>query len=217
LKDESYIIQQEPAKDTRRWCAMFLIFLYQISQLYNYDTPSLIQTKLMNEFKVSNSKYSLMYTMYSLPNLVFPLFGGCLMDKFGSDVMLIVSSILAAIGPVITWYGACDQSFYTMVFGRFIFGPGSEMLLVMQYVNLSKWFSDSEYSKAVGFCQAFGTIISLSNGFITPQIAQAYGTHTALFVGAVVGAVSIVFMLMYLSLSRKVEQEKLALETESIF
>lgn len=38
----------------------------------------------------------------------------------------------------------------------------------------------------------------------------------ALFVGAAVGAVSIVFMLMYLSLSRKVEQEKLALETESI-
>lgn len=42
LKEESYIAAPEPAKDRRRWYAMYLIFLYQISQLYNYDTPSLI-------------------------------------------------------------------------------------------------------------------------------------------------------------------------------
>lgn len=54
-KDESFVIQHEQAKDPRRWYAMGLIFLYQISQLYNYDTPSLIQTRLMKEFKVSNS------------------------------------------------------------------------------------------------------------------------------------------------------------------
>lgn len=93
-----------------------------------------------------------MYTMYSLPNLVFPLFGGALMDKFGTDVMLATSSILAAIGPIITYWGVCDLSFNTMVLGRFIFGPGSEMLLVLQFVNLSRWFADSEYSKAVGYC-----------------------------------------------------------------
>lgn len=90
--------------------------------------------------------------MYGLPNLVFPLFGGFLMDKFGSDVVLIAASTLATVGPIITYWGAAEKSFSTMILGRFIFGPGSEMLIVMQYVNLSRWFTDNEYLKAVGYC-----------------------------------------------------------------
>lgn len=62
-----------------------------------------------------------------------------------------------------------------------------------------------------------GIIVSLSNGFITPQVALAYGTHTALLSCACVGLFSLIFVSMYLNLSRKVEKERLVLERESIF
>lgn len=52
----------------------------------------------MKEFKVENSSYILMYSLYSLPNLVIPLLGGLMIDKFGANLVLIYAATMPAIG-----------------------------------------------------------------------------------------------------------------------
>jgi MFS family permease len=116
---------------TEKWDALFYICMYSIVTLYNYDMPSIMETEIINHFKVTNTRYSLMYTLYSIPNIIFPLFGGYFVDKFGTSKLLVYASFLGIIGQFIVFLGAYTDWFNLMLLGRFLFGAGSEFLLVL--------------------------------------------------------------------------------------
>lgn len=40
----------------------------------------------------------MMYSLYSLPNIFFPLFGGYFTDKFGSEKLLMFSASFTVAG-----------------------------------------------------------------------------------------------------------------------
>jgi MFS family permease len=44
--------------------------------------------------------YSLLYSVYSLPNIVLPFFGGVFVDRFGARVCLLVFTFFIVIGQV---------------------------------------------------------------------------------------------------------------------
>ena len=44
--------------------------------------------------------FNLMYTVYSVPNCVLPLFGGMLADAIGNRVCLVLFASLIALGQV---------------------------------------------------------------------------------------------------------------------
>lgn len=44
--------------------------------------------------------YSLLYTVYSLPNIILPFFGGFFVDKFGARVCLVAFTLFLVIGQV---------------------------------------------------------------------------------------------------------------------
>jgi hypothetical protein len=46
----------------------------------------------------SESKYNLLYSVYSYPNIILPLFGGLLIDKLGIGISIIVFSSLLTLG-----------------------------------------------------------------------------------------------------------------------
>lgn len=117
--------------ESSKWNALFFICFYSIVQFYCYDMPSLMETQLIEHFKVTNTKYSLMYSFYSMPNIIFPFFGGYLCDKIGTSKLLLFASIAGTLGQTIVFIGAALENFYVMLFGRFLFGTGSEFLLVL--------------------------------------------------------------------------------------
>jgi MFS family permease len=49
--------------------------------------------------------YSLLYTVYSLPNMVLPIFGGIFLDKIGIRSGLLLFTFILTIGQFIFMIG----------------------------------------------------------------------------------------------------------------
>ena len=54
--------------------------------------------------------------------------------------------------------GAQKDVFGLMLFGRTIFGMGTETLMLVQMVDIAYWFIDKEFSLAVGISQFVANI-----------------------------------------------------------
>lgn len=77
--------------------AMACCFL--LGSYYCYDIPGAIESSFRADFdNMSATKYSLLYTIYSYPNCVLPLFGGVLLDRVGIRFGLILFTIILTLG-----------------------------------------------------------------------------------------------------------------------
>lgn len=56
--------------------------------------PSLLQETL----HLSDTQYNLLYSVYSFPNIVLPLFGGLLVDRCGTKASLILFVSFIVLG-----------------------------------------------------------------------------------------------------------------------
>ena len=117
---------------------------------YSFDNPAELENVLEKKFQISMTEYSLLYSLYSLPNTIIPFLGGIFIDSAGYYAGLIISSVIVTIGQTIIAVGGYQGSFHLMLVGRFIFGIGSETLWVVQALYVSNWFFDQELSLAMG-------------------------------------------------------------------
>ncbi|RHY79838.1 hypothetical protein DYB26_002571 [Aphanomyces astaci] len=69
---------------------LLLASLLNFGGCYCYDNPSALKSQLTQHFSGSN----LLYSVYSVPNMVLPLFGGVLTDKFGPRYVLVATTSL---------------------------------------------------------------------------------------------------------------------------
>jgi MFS family permease len=84
----------------------------------------------MDRLGIDDFQYSWLYSIYSLPNVILPLFGGYLIDYVGIRVSILLFSVLLAAGQAIFAFGCDLGSFYIALLGRFVFGLGGESLNV---------------------------------------------------------------------------------------
>jgi MFS family permease len=59
---------------------------FLMGSYYCYDNPAALSTYLedsTNTWYLSTKQVAVFYSVYSLPNVVLPLFGGILLDKIG--------------------------------------------------------------------------------------------------------------------------------------
>lgn len=57
----------------------------------------------------------MLYTLYSIPNILLPFFGGVFVDRFGARVMLLVFSGTILLGQIIFAIGCTISSFDLML------------------------------------------------------------------------------------------------------
>ena len=61
-----------------------LAIFYEVAPYFCYDNPAPLKTKLKEPpFNLTDGQFNDLYSIYSLPNMVLPLFGGVFMDKIG--------------------------------------------------------------------------------------------------------------------------------------
>jgi len=109
---------------------------------YCFDNPAELEEVFEKKFNISMTKYSLMYSLYSLPNMIIPLLAGIFLNKMGHHLGLFLTSLLVTIGTSIIAYGGYNNHFDMILLGRTIFGMGAETLWVIQAVFVSNWFYD---------------------------------------------------------------------------
>lgn len=145
--------------------------MLKFSDYYIYDIPAVLKSQLVSSFSNNygsdNSEfiYSMLYTVYALPNIILPLIGGVLTDKFGKKnffiyhliiflgdrFMNVIYTLIIMVGQALFCIGVSTGNAYIAIFGRFFFGIGGESLNICMTTLIIKWFQGNELS----FSQVF--------------------------------------------------------------
>ncbi|KAJ1509410.1 hypothetical protein HMI55_007386 [Coelomomyces lativittatus] len=106
------------------------------------------------------------YIAYSLPNIVLPFLGGSFMDRYGAQWIAFVFSIFVVLGQYCFTFGIIGKSQGWAIFGRCLFGIGSETLAVAQQRITTKWFIGNELALAVGINLSVARLGSVINDVV---------------------------------------------------
>lgn len=162
-----------------------------------YDIPSALHQQIQTYMPQSSNfetKFNLLYTAYSIPNTILPLFGGNVVDRYGAPKCQTVFAIIIFLGSCILSMGVSNHSWKLMYFGRFVFGLGAESLSVAQSTVLSEWFEGREVALAMGIALSVSRLGSIWNNLISPKVANAKngGVETAFWLGALLTSTSVI-------------------------
>jgi len=142
-----------------RWLVLVMIGLVVFGVYYAYDSVVPIADYIISEMGVTRAQYGLLFSYYSLPNLLMVLLGGILLDRVGIRKSGILFVTMCVVGVLVTALGG-SKSFQLMLWGRLIYGIGAESLSVTQIKVLSKWFKWKEFAFAMGL---YITLVRLGN------------------------------------------------------
>lgn len=135
---------------------------------------------------MNDVEYQLLYSMYSFPNIILPLFGGYFIDKIGKRTGIIVFACIVAVGQFIfavsTHAAQSSEGFgkFLMVLGRFIFGIGGENLAVTESSYIASWFKGKELSLALGIDLCVTKIAAAINDDTQPFFYTNSGNHLSM-------------------------------------
>jgi MFS family permease len=141
--------------------------------------------------------FSLLYTVYSIPNIFLPFFGGFFVDKFGVRITLLATTIFITAGQVVFAFGLSIKSWPVMFLGRVIYGFGGESLGVANSAVLANWFQGKELAFAFGLNLSVARLGSVANNLISPPLASSGGVVFALWFGAILCAGSVGCVLIF--------------------
>jgi len=151
--------------------------------------------------------FSLLYTLYAVPNIVLPFFGGYFTDKWGARFCLLMFSSLLTIGQVVFALGLSIKSWPLMYLGRIIFGCGGENMNVANSAILSVWFKDKELAFAFGLNLSISRLGSVANNLISPVITDSVDIVFALWFGVLLCGCSVACAVLISYLDHGVEAQ----------
>lgn len=75
----------KPSFKETRWRYLMLCFAccFLMGSYFCYDNPGVIENTYEKNTGTSQTTFSLLYTVYSYPNTVLPIFGGIFLDMVG--------------------------------------------------------------------------------------------------------------------------------------
>jgi MFS family permease len=202
MSEKTYIPKpQRPV----RWLILLLACVMMIGNYYSYDTPAALYTQLkqmMGGGPGFDQNFNLLYTVYSIPNMVLPFFGGFFVDKLGAPRCLLIFCTCLCLGQSVFAIGATMENWYIMWLGRVIFGFGGESCTVAQSALLAQWFGGQELALAFGLNLSLARLGSVLNNLISPAVANRWSTPISLFVGAAWCGLSLVLALALYPIDR---------------
>ena len=180
----------EKSKLGVRWLVLLLLSLLMIGNYYCYDNPAALYSQLAAEFAGTphfDFYFDGLYSVYSLPNIVLPLAGGVIVDRWGVVRSLHLFTLLILLGQVVFAAACSAGSLQGMLLGRALFGLGGENLSVAQSAFVTEWFQTKELALALGVTLSVARFGSVLNNSASPALAAALGSvGGALWAGAAV-------------------------------
>jgi len=178
----------EKSESKLRWLILLLTCIMMMGSYYAVDNPAALKTQIddyMRNPADYETLYSLLYTLYSVPNVFLPFFGGYFVDKLGVRLCLTVFSSLIATGQVIFALGLSIRSWPVMLVGRTVFGFGGESLGVANSAILASWFKGKELAFAFGLNLSIARVGSVINNIASPALAESFSVPFALWFSAI--------------------------------
>ena len=157
---------------------------------------------------MTSTQYAMLYTIYSLPNLILPLLGGMLLDSLGIRTGLILFCVILFAGQALFTMGGANGNYEMMLAGRGVFGAGGESMSVAQSSIVSVWFKGKELAFALGLNLSVARLGSVINAATVPELYNKYGLGMALGVGCILCAFSVLCAIGIACVDKKAEEEE---------
>jgi MFS family permease len=193
-----------PSRPIYRFINLVFIASLSFGSYFAYDIIGAIAPSLVEELKAGRATVGTMNTMYSIAAILVVLFGGILIDRLGTRKSSIIFSVLVLVGATIVWQA---RSIPLIFLGRFIFGAGSEPLVVAQSAMLARWFKSKELAMAFGIQLTVSRMGSLF-AFNTGELFSSYfgSFRYALLAAVAACALSLIGNLFYIVLDKRGEK-----------
>mgnify|MGYP002632656194 CR=1 FL=1 len=91
-------VTKDVKKGPLRWVMLSMACCFLLGSYYCYDIPGAIETRFKKDYDLTSFQYAFLYTIYSYPNCLLPLFGGVLLDKIGIRFGLILFTVVLTLG-----------------------------------------------------------------------------------------------------------------------
>lgn len=192
-----------PAKPLYRFIILVFVASLSFGSYFAYDIVGAIAPTLIEELGATRGTLGTFYTMYHVAAIFFVLIGGFLIDRIGTRKASLLFSLLVLVGAGLVWSAKSIPMFFV---GRFIFGAGSEPLIIAQSAILARWFKNKELAFSFGITltvSRLGTLFAFNTGEL---ITSHFGSFRyALFVAVIACAISIVGNIFYIIMDRRGE------------
>jgi MFS family permease len=193
-----------PTRAPYRFTVLIFAALLSFGSYFAYDIVGAIAPTLVEKLGATRGTVGLFYFMYSFAAVLSVFAGGLLIDWLGTRKASILFSVLVFLGAVLVWLAKSLPVFFA---GRFIFGAGSEPLIIAQSAIIARWFKGKEMALAFGIAltvSRLGTLFAFNTGEL---ITSYFGSFRyALFAAAVFCLVSLVANIVYIILDRRGER-----------
>ncbi len=194
----------DPSTRLYRFTILFFVSLLTFGSYFAYDSVGAIAPQLIKELHIDRSAIGGMYTVYSIAAIISVLMGGFLIDKIGTRRASMIFAGLVAIGATIV---ALANNIVVLYIGRFIFGAGSEALVVAQSAILARWFKGKELALSFGIALTISRLGTLFSFNTEALISSYFGNYKAALWAAVIFClVSFGAVLVYVIMDKRGEK-----------
>lgn len=190
-----------PTSRAHRFLALIFMCLLGFGSYFCYDNPGALQTIFKRDLDLTSTQFTLIYSIYSWPNVILCFLGGFLIDRvFGIRLGTIVYMLILLVGQLIFASGGILQTFWLMIVGRFIFGIGAESLAVAQNSYAVLWFKGKELNMVFGLQLSVARFGSTVNFWVMQPlydyVSKFYDAHRVLGVVLLLATLTCVMSLL---------------------
>ena len=144
---------------TYRYLVLILVCTVKISQNYIYDVPASLERVIIQTLNIDVSRYTILYSVYSWPNIIFTVIGGILVDRIlGKRLGIFLFMVVTTIGQLVMAVGGFFDMFWLMVVGRFVIGLGGEIALITSNALIAVWFRGKEITFVFALLGTIGRV-----------------------------------------------------------
>jgi len=209
--DEAFVITQFPLWHPKgpiyRYAVLFVACIFSVGSYFAYDSVGIVQTDIQNWFGIEESRFNLLYSVYSFPNIILPFLGGYILDRVGLPVGTLVACFFIGAGATVVALASYTKDFSYMLAGRFFFGMGAETSYVAQNTICCLWFKDKRLALAMGLTVSAGRLGSWFTFSANSMAVEYYGDfRAALWLGAVLSILSFIGGIVYFILHKTAER-----------
>jgi len=169
-----------------RWGVLLFVSVAMFGNYYVYDAIAAVADVFKDQLGFTDSNIGFLNAIYSVPNIIMVLIGGVIIDRIGTRKSTALFAVIALTGAVVT---ALSGEFWVMATGRFIFGMGSESLIVAVTTALARWFKGKELSFAFGLNLTLARLGSFAADWSPTWFSGAYEHWRGPLLIAVIAAI----------------------------
>eukprot|EP01090_Pellita_catalonica_P006071 TRINITY_DN1626_c0_g1_i2.p1 TRINITY_DN1626_c0_g1~~TRINITY_DN1626_c0_g1_i2.p1 ORF type:complete len:383 (+),score=29.97 TRINITY_DN1626_c0_g1_i2:197-1345(+) len=151
----------------------------------------------------------MLFSVYSLPNCILPLFGGIFVDKFGHRIGVFATCLIVFLGAHIVSISAYAHSFLGLLIGRFVIGIGGETLYMAVDAYAVVWFQKRQLAFALGVTHSSSRLGEIVQFVILPYVAAASGIEFGLFLSGCGCTLSLMACILMNFIDARVESSQL--------